>query len=502
MSYFGLKTSFALFLGAAALAACSGERGAAGERGPAGAPGTTSASDDVTPTATLNQVTPRVGLVDRKLQVTLTIDQSSGLALDPSSKVDFGEGVKVTGVKASGPGLVVDLEIAPDAKLGAHDVTITAPGQNSIVGVHAFVVAVPLDLKVSGGKAEQGGLVRVDVSNRDRIWFDTERFTLFPLAAPGQATLLPLAHTGFTPTNGTVVLLGEPLAQAGPLGFLGVNDPEDPGSASFLTEPDAVNVSGRTPTTLTPGSIDKTLAGELETGFYQASIVPQNNEGMLAFVHAKVPDGSTMKPMILAYGEGGKVQDLLDQKQDDEGFPMFGIPATQALVTLPVAATTKSYFVVLDANLGHGPTTTYTLDYATVRAQIVNEKPAPHESGANPQNVGSLPGTSVTVPGRIVRGELKAQGESDVYLFSGLSANNPTDMEVSIVSDADVVVRVDHTPTFDSDDLVEITRGGKAGSGRTNGFVGTQRFIQVVAAPDGAKATGKYTIGIRRVPTN
>ena len=72
-------------------------------------------------------------------------------------------------------------------------------------------------------------------------------------------------------------------------------------------------------------------------------------------------------------------------------------------------------------------------------------------------------------------------------------------MLVSVFSDADVVVRVDTVPTFDSDDLVEITQVGKAGMGVTSGFVGQNRFIQVTGAPDSNKPKGKYTLGIKRL---
>jgi hypothetical protein len=503
MSYFAfpynpsvslLGGGLALLLGAIALPACSGEPGPAGQPGPAGAQRTAGGTD--TPQAgTLNQLSPRVGLVDRRLQVTITAD---GVALDPGGEVDFGPGVKVANVAAVGDGLLVELEIGLDAKLGARDVTVGA-----LTATNAFVVAVPLDLAVAGGRAEQGGLVRVDVSNRDRIWFDTERFRLYPLAAQGQPTLIPMAHMSFTATNGSVVLLGDPLAAPGPMAFLGVNDPRDPASATFLTEPDALTVTARKPTALEPGVIERTLDKELETGFFElAAAPPQANEGILVDVHAAVPEGSTMRPLVLAYGARGTISDLLDQKQDDPGFPMFGVPPSEARVTLPVAAATKSYFVVLDTGLGHGPTTRFDLAYTAVRAQIVAEKDAPHDTGANAQNIGSLPGMTVNVPGRIVRGEIKELGESDVYMFSGLSAVNATDLEVSIVSDADLVVRVDRTPTFDSNQALEVAQGGKAGSGRTRNLVGAQRFIRVTAAPDGDKGTGTYTLGLRRVPTN
>jgi hypothetical protein len=72
-------------------------------------------------------------------------------------------------------------------------------------------------------------------------------------------------------------------------------------------------------------------------------------------------------------------------------------------------------------------------------------------------------------------------------------------MQISATGDADVTVLVDTVATFDSDDLVTVSLGGRSGSATTNGFVGATRFIKVVAA-DGADAdTGKYTLGFRRI---
>lgn len=485
---------------AAILAAACGSDGKDGAPGKPGVPGAPGDNADATKAAvTINQVSPRVGLVDRKLQVTISFDGArpdlSGVALD------LGAGVKVLKTTAVGGQLVADLEIAPDAKLGAHDVEVKIPGAQSILATKAFHVAVPLDAKASAGKAEQGGLVRVDVSNRDKIWFDTENFLLLPLVDQKTPSLVPLANQGFTATDGSVVLLGDPLAKTGALGFLGVNDPRDPDSASFLSDLNAVTVGARTPVKLTSGTpVDKTLAADLETAFFVADLAPAANEGLLVEAFAQTPPDSTMKPMILAYPASGAAADLLDQKTDDPGFPVFGIPATQARVVYPVTAATKSYFVVLDANLAHGPTTKLSLAYSAVRAQVLAEKPAAHDTAQTAQNLGSLPGAATTVPGRIVTGELKAAGESDYYLVSGLSAANDTDMLVSLTSDADVLVRVDTVPTFDSDNLVEVTLGGKAGSAATTAMVGNNRYVQVTAVPDGNKQTGKYTLGFKRLP--
>ena len=496
LTSFCLVASTALM--AIAAAGCSsgspGKAGADGQPGARGADGPSAEAPEAS--VAINLVEPRVGLLARRLEVTISTDGKVDLT---DATVDFGDGVEVLKVEPRGPALVATIEIAPDAKLGKHDVVLEAGGK-TLTAKHGFVVAVHLDAKVGAGKAEQGGLVRLDVSNRDKIWFDTENFTLFPLAGQKDPSLVGLAYQGFTATDGSVVFLGDPLAKTGALGFLGFNNPNDENSPAFFTEMDAVTVAARKPVELMAGTpIEATFDKELQTGFYVADLQPNAKEGLLVEAWAHVPNDSTMSPMILAYPQSGTVADLLDQGVNDPGFPMFGIPATEARVAYPVTAATKAYFVVVDSGLAHGPSTKTTLSYNTVRAQIFAEKPEAHATAETAQNIGSLPGAATTIPGRVINGELKDEGEIDVYKFTGLSPTNVTDMLVTVISDSNVVVRVDTAPTFDSENLVEITQGGKAGMGVTSSFVGQNRFIQVMAAPDSNKPKGKYTLGIKRL---
>lgn len=499
-----------LALCAVLAAACGsgepGKSGASGTDGKPGEPGTEGTTPEATKAAmTVNHIMPRAGLLDRTLEVVISFDgPRADLA---KAKLDFGDGIEVVDSKVVNGTIVVELTIAPDAKLGAHDVKVTLGAGDPIVATKGFHVAVPIEAKAGAGKAEQGGLVRVDVTNKDKVWFDTENFLLLPMVDQKTASLVPLANQGFTATDGSVVLLGDPLAKTGGLGFLGINNPNDPDSVSFLSEMNAVTVAARTPESLVAGTpLEKIFASELETGFYVADFAPAATaEGVLVDVVATVPEGSTAKPMILAYPASGSISDLLDQKVEDPGFPMFGIPATQAHVTYPVAAATKGFFVVLDADLGHGPSTKVSLSYSTIRAQIFKEKTTvAHDTAETGQNMGSLPGFTTSIPGRILTGELSATGENDFYKFTGLSQANPTDMQLSLTSDADVLVRVDTVPTFDSENLLEVVQGGRAGSGFTASMTGATRYIQVTALPDGSKKTGKYTLGMKRIasPTN
>ncbi|MBX3223690.1 MAG: hypothetical protein KF795_24470 [Labilithrix sp.] len=481
----------------ALLAPACGSPGSAGVEGKAGEPGEPGPSVEAPqPEVAINLVEPRVGLLARRLEVTIGTDGKVDLS---KAEVDFGAGIEVVALEAEGATLRATIEIAPTAKLGKHDVVVEAEGR-TLTAKHGFVVAVHLDAKVGAGKAEQGGLVRLDIANRDKIWFDTENFTLFPLTGQKDASLVGLAYQGFTATDGSVVFLGDPRAKTGPLGFLGFNDPNDENSASYLTALDAVTVTARQPVELTANTTTPlVLADELQTGFFSITLAPADKEALLVDSWAQVPADSTMSPLVLAYPESGAAADLLDQGRNDPGFPMFGIPATEARVAWPVTMASKAYFVVVDAGLGHGPTTKVDLAYSAVRAQIVAEKPAAHATGATAQNIGSLPGTATTIPGRVINGELTAADEVDVYKFSGLSQSIPTDMLVSLVSDGSVLVRVDTVPTFDSDHVVEFGRGGSAGMAVTTEFVGAERYIEVSPMPDSGKAIGKYSLGVKRI---
>jgi hypothetical protein len=494
-------TKFCLPLSALLVAACAqdGAPGAPGTAGPtvppsSGGPGATASGSS----AQINQVLPRVGLVDRTVQVAISFDgPRPELA---GAEVDLGDGIEVADVRIEGGALQVELVIDANAPLGARDVSVKPKGGGTaIVAKEAFRVAVPLAVTVGAGKAEQGGLVRVDISNNDKVRFDTENFLLLPLVDPKTPSMISLANQGFTATDGSVVLLGDPLAAPGALGFLGINNPEDAQSASFLSASDAVTLAARKPVALASGTpTEILLEKELSTAFFSADLAPAANEGLVVEAFASPTDGSTMQPYMLAYPASGNAGDLIDDKMDDPGFPLFGIPATQARISYPVTKATKGFFVVVDASLGHGATTKASLAYSAVRAKIVPEQETAHGTPAKAQGLGLLPAVAADVPGVVVEGELKEAEERDYYLFTGHSTTAAVDMLLSVTSDADVLVWIDTVPTFDSDALVELTLGGTAGSVATSGLVGKDRYIRVIA--DGQKTTGKYSLGIKRIP--
>lgn len=496
------RTSFASFmwlaLGASAAVAtapgCSGDDGPPGPTGPA-APAASGPPRSTT--TSINFIEPSFGLLGRTSTVRISFD---GPALPEGAALDLGEGVTVRGCALAGVSLSCELDVADNAKTGARDVTVTADGVAPVVATGAFSVAATLDAKLGGGKPEQGGLATLSIANRDRTWFDTSNFYLVSAKyQKGGATLVQLTASSLTATDGSIVLLGDPLAETGPLGFIGINNPDDPDTAVFATADDAVTVSQRTPVALASGTpSDKSFEQPLETAFFQADLAPQTGEGLLVDAHAKKPSGSTMAPLVLAYPASGKVADLLDQKTDDPGFPAFGIPATEARVAYPVASATKGYFIVFDSGLANGPTTKLSFDYRTYRATIIAEQAGAHDATA--QDLGALAAADDAVPGRIVDGKLASASEVDTYAFNGLSGAETIDLQVSLYTDSDLTVLVDSVDSFDSASMTSISLVGKTGSATTIDMQGASRFLRVMAADGASKPTGSYKLGVRRLP--
>lgn len=467
------------------IACGSGSDGSAGANGANGDPGA-----NLNLATSINSIEPRFGLLGRKTTVHVTFDGQKLAAAPTKKDVKFGA-LTVSDVKAEGTGIAVDLDIPDSQALGPVDVTVTSGG--AIVAKGGFVVAAPIDVKVGAGKAEQGGVVRLDITNLDRTWFDTQNFVLAQSNASAAAgSLVQVGSSGLTATDGSIFMLGDPLVQTGPAGFVGTNNPQDPESATYLSAQDAVAIGARDPEAITAGTpANKTLDQPLQTAYFTATATPQANEGVLVDAHAVTPAGSTLKSLVVGYPASGRASDLLDAKQDDPGFPGF-IPPTEARIAFPVVgAAQKSFFVVVDTSFGNSATTKLTFDYRAYRAALVAEGPGAHDT--TPQALPSLPQLADTLPGLIVQGELTTATELDTYSFSGLGAATAIDLVVSLTADDPKInVLVDTVDTFDSDAVTQVAMGGKVGSGSTVGMQAAQRFLQV----SGAK--GKYKLGIRR----
>jgi hypothetical protein len=431
-------------------------------------------------------ITPRTALLGQKLTVTIMI---GGDKPGPGSDVSFGPGIDVIKAVEVAGGLAVDIIVEADAASGTRDVTVAPDDAPPLSAPKGFTVASAMDVTIAAGKAEQGGLVRVGVATKDGRKLAPATFEIDALHDTGVPTLFQIARGVFTDTTGSVIMLGDPLAKLGPQSLLGTNDPTDPQSPAFFAE-NAITTTARAAVPLVSGvPSNMTLAAALETAFYSVDLTPQANEGLLVDGHAQLPGGSTMKPVVYGYPASGKLDDILDVKQEAAG--------AQPRVAYPVTAATKGFFVVFDKDFTNAATTTLTFDFRSYRATIAPEQAGAHDVAA-PQNLGALPAGGDAVPGRIVTGSLDTPGEIDAYVLSGFPAG-VRDIQISLVSDAEVDIIVDHVAGF-NDDPTTFSNTDRAASGTTTNFqVDPNRYIQVTATNGATRKLGKYVLGIRAV---
>lgn len=458
------------------LAACGsdGDKGEAGDPGSPGNPGTGSAGDSI------SLVTPRFGVLDRNTQITVAVD---ALKLGDAPTVDLGEaGVKVKKVTVlSEASLLVDLEISAEAKIGLRDVNVQV-GEQKLVATGGFEVVPALDVKVSGGKAEQGGLVRIDFRNRDRFPLAPDTFALSPKAV-GAASLSPLARGYLTETDGQFIMIGDPLATAGVLQLEGVNDPDDPDTVSFLSAKDALTVAARTPKSVTPGTAlpSELIGGDFATGFYKYA-APAD-----AIVDIRISDvGTKLRPVIDAIPSVGIVGAEYDYRDPNR-------PGALAYVT--TKASSSEFLVISDASFKGGAASDYKykLDVVTIGGTVVTESATAHPA-ATPQDLGALPAANAAKPALIVNGAIAGADTADVYQ---LDAGGTSKVQLVGMTDVNLVIRFNPTdpacPTNTSSTLDIVLH---ADAIETAAVVGTGYVC--VTPSQGAK--GKYTIAVRRLP--
>lgn len=144
-----------------------GEPGAPGTPGVPGAPG--APGTGATP-ANVTLLTPSVGFTGRSLQVMLSTVSTLFVAGPPT--VDFNDpDITITKTTVlSDDSLLLSLNIAPTAKLGAHTVTVTAAGQAlKLTGGFTVVPALTAEPAMTAPTALQGGFIVHNMRNQDYI---------------------------------------------------------------------------------------------------------------------------------------------------------------------------------------------------------------------------------------------------------------------------------------------------------------------------------------------
>ncbi|MBX3189936.1 MAG: hypothetical protein KF819_23115 [Labilithrix sp.] len=458
-----------------AVAAACGD-GAKGPPGEAGQPA------PVTPAQlgeSVSLVSPSFGVIARKAQVTIAVDAYK--LIDPT--VDFGgAGVKVRGLEiVNDASIIADLEIAAEATLGARDVIVSDEGKR-IVATAAFKVVPALETVISGGAAAQGGLVRVDLKNRDRIPLAPFSFQIAPAKAT-TGTLGVLARGYLTATDGQFVFIADPRAVTGPLQLVGVNDPDDPDSATFLSAPDALTVGERSALPITPGTPrSDVLAAELATGFFRYPS-PAN-----AIVDVRVSAlGDRIAPVLDVMPPAGTLASEYDYRAPNRPGPLAYVNGA--------APSLGDFVIVSDASFGGGMPADYkyTLAVTVAPGAVVAESATPHPAAA-PQDLGLLPAADAATPSVIVNGEIVTGDTADVYR---VDAGGTSRVQVVAMSTANLAMRfhpTDPTCPAQTSRSFDIEIRSDAVESEANVGVG-----YVCVLPSGG-GKGKYTIAARRLP--
>lgn len=253
------------FLMIAALAACEGPAGDKGDTGLVGSMGDKGDKGDKgdpgTVPAALGSLTPSTAFPGRTVMMQL-----SGVAthFSATSSVTFDDpAIKVVKSELGGnANLRLTVEIGLDAKMGAHDVSITSPPTGPESGAEdlklkgALTISPSLALELASGTTmgptvSQGGLVDLAVKNldyRDNPFWSLSRFS-------GPTSSVNTVNASTVRMSGTVIV--DALAPAGAMPVGGSTVGPFGNTISYVSDPTdaaAPQVKARAATALTLGT--------------------------------------------------------------------------------------------------------------------------------------------------------------------------------------------------------------------------------------------------------
>ncbi len=189
--------------------------------------------------------------------------------------IDFGAGVTVNKVTAASPtGIVANITIAPTAKTGARDVTVT-DGATMEVFKGAFTVETPLKATVSGTVA-QGSLsvIHVDDLDHENLLDSTSSGGgLFgPPTFPNIAFTLPAgvqaAPANVSPTSMDFTLIVDVTAAPATIDLDVASGPPN-GDITHFILPGGLTIAARTATPLTGTPVTGTIMTPFDSNLYQ-----------------------------------------------------------------------------------------------------------------------------------------------------------------------------------------------------------------------------------------
>lgn len=488
-----------LVMTALLVAACSsnGADGANGANGANGEPGKPGESPSVEDESSLSLVTPAKGILDREIEVSIG---GSGTKFEDGAKLDFGPGIDVVEVTTSTKTLITaKLRIAKNAKVGPRTVSV-----GSLKAEKAFTVMPALSVLTAGGKpaeVTQGGIIEFGLENNDSRAFDPNSFRLEvgDLIDLGSQATGPQAATGF--------LLAAPLAKTG-VNQISVANLDASGNprVSFFSAANAVEVKPRAATPFALGtSTEETFASSTDTKLFK--LVTPASEAAIVDYQIEVAADGTAVPLAFVFGTKGTKDDRLGQVLPAQN-PMTGAfnpPPYDLHVALPVSAgatATDQYVVIADLAGQGGSKAKVTATRSP--AQVANEVSEPHTEAA-----AQLVGAVTEASGQLVNGEVATDAEVDVYRFTveagfklQLTASSDADLEVVLTKDPSVLEDPRGTPAANRKVLGYLYPGKQmAAQSMTKDAVGATEVYAVVQASADAKVkTGKYTLGMRKLP--
>lgn len=470
----------------------NGAPGANGNDGPAGKAGEAPAAAN----GALSVVTPSKGILDREIEVSIG---GSGTKFAEGAKPNFGPGIDVLEVTTSTTSLLTaKLKIAKDAAIGPRTVTI-----GDLKAENAFTVIPAINIVVEGGKAnvEQGGLIQFGIENNDTRAFDPNAFQL------EAGDLIDLGSQANGPQAATGFLLAPPLAKTGASQVAVSNlDPSGQARVSFLSANDALSVKARAADAFVLGTpADTTFADVTDTKLFK--LTSAANEAAILDYRIEVTADSAAVPVAFVFGTGGRKDDRLGQvlPSQDPFTGEFDRPPYDLRIALPVAAGAMAidHYVIL-ANLSGQAGSAAKITATRSAAMVANEATVAHGSDA-PQLVGAVSSSA----GQVLNANLATADEVDAYRFTveanaklQVSATSDADLEIILTKNPNVLEDAEDTPAADRQVLGYLYPGKRFAAQRTlTNAIGAPHVYAVVRSDtEGAVNTGKYTLGIRKLP--
>lgn len=386
------------------------------------------------PVSTLTGVFPSSGLLGRDLDVMLMGD---GTTFDADTKVTLGEDVQVSSLTLVSPtSMSAHLVIGAGARTGPRDVSVQTHGVE-LVAHHAFNIDEAIDATVKAGFPEQGGLLVIDVRNRDIQSFGKTALVgaVSSLESDDVGGGGP-TNSGDSASRASFVGFVDPLAPPGPTRIEAVNLTTSLTGATvysdtFSSSADALEIYGRR-------AMEEVHAGQsAQTGQVLAPYstrvhrMSTPSSGLVSIT--VTPTGARLVPRLNVYPTSGRSSDFV-------GSVAAGGPGAGVSLTYPVGAAADTYSVISDVGLGGGGSTyDYVISAGFTPVSVTPETLTPHYASSLAQPV-----CDDSTQRCLIAARIGGKGEWDVYALPSLPA--PSHWVVLVRVESDVRVWLTQDP--------------------------------------------------------